>query len=182
MTGAGIVEVKKALEEASGDEGKAIELLRKRGQEKAVKKSDREAKEGVVASYIHSNNKVGSILKLFCETDFVAKNEEFRELAQDIAMHITAMSPQYLSPENVPSEIVKKEKEFWMEEFKDGKKPEDIVAKIMEGKEKKFREEISLLTQPFVKDPDRTIGELISEKVGKIGENIQVGEFSRFEL
>lgn len=181
-TGAGIVEVKKALEEASGDETKAMELLRKRGQEKAIKKLDREAKEGVVASYIHSNNKVGSMLKLYCETDFVAKNEEFKSLAQDIAMHITAMAPQYLNPESVPAELVEKEKEFWMEEFKDGKKPEEIVAKILEGKEKKFREEISLLTQSFVKNPDQTIGELIAEKIGKIGENIQVGEFSRFEL
>ncbi len=181
-TGAGIVDVKKALEEASGDENKAIDLLRKRGQEKALKKSDREAKEGIVSAYIHSNNKVGAMVKLFCETDFVAKNDEFRALGQDIAMHITAMNPQYLSPENVPEEIVEKEKEFWLEEFKDGKKPEDIVAKILEGKEKKFREEISLLTQSFVKNPEQKIGELIAEKIGKIGENIQVGEFTRFEL
>ncbi len=181
-TGAGIVEVKKALEEAGGDEAKAIEILRKRGKEKALKKSDRTAAEGVVASYIHSNAKVGAIVKLLCETDFVARNEEFKALAQDIAMHITASNPKYIKPEDVPQESVDKEKEIWKEQLKGEGKPEEIMVKILEGKEKKFREEISLLTQPFVKNPDQTVGELITEKIGKIGENIQVGEFSRLEL
>ena len=181
-TGAGIVEVKKALEEAGGDEAKAIEILRKRGKEKALKKSDRTAAEGVIASYIHSNAKVGAIVKLLCETDFVARNEEFKALAQDIAMHITASNPKYIKPEDVPQESVDKEKEIWKEQLKGEGKPEEIMVKILEGKEKKFREEISLLTQPFVKNPDQTVGELITEKIGKIGENIQVGEFSRLEL
>jgi elongation factor Ts len=187
QTGAGIVEVKKALEEAGGDETKAVEILRKRGQEKAGKKAERSAKEGVVASYIHSNSKVGAIVKLHCETDFVARNEEFKALAQDIAMHITAMSPQYLKPEDVSGEVVAKEKEIWTEQLKSENpgragKPADILEKIMAGKEKKFREENALLTQSFVKNPDQTVGELVTEKIGKIGENIQVGEFYRIEL
>lgn len=182
LTGAGIVDVKKAFEDANGDEVMAIELLRKRGQEKAGKKAGRSAGEGVVVSYIHSNRKVGAIVKLLCETDFVARNDEFRELAQDIAMHITAINPQYVSPEDVPAKVVEKEKEIWMTQLAEEKKPENIITKIIEGKEKKFREELSLLTQPFVKNPEMTVAELISEKIGKIGENIQVGEFSRIEL
>jgi elongation factor Ts len=182
ITGAGIVDVKKAFEDADGDEARAIEFLRKRGQEKAGKKAGRSAGEGVVMSYVHSNRKVGAMVKLLCETDFVARNAEFQELAQDIAMHITAMNPQYVRPEDVPAEIIEKEKEIWMAQLAAEKKPENIMVKIIEGKEKKFREELALLTQPFVKNPDVTIEGLISEKIGKIGENIQVGEFSRIEL
>jgi len=181
-TGAGIVMVKQALEEAKGNEEKAIEILRKKGQAKAVKKSDREAKEGVVISYIHSNNKVGAIVKLYCETDFVARNSEFQELAKDIAMHIVAMNPKFLRPEDVAQELVEKEKEIWIEQLRQEKKPEAMMEKIMAGKEKKFREENSLLSQPFVKEQEITVGDLIAEKIGKIGENIQVGEFVRYEL
>lgn len=122
------------------------------------------------------------MVKLYCETDFVARNEEFQQLAYDIAMHISAMNPKFLNPEDVTGDIIKKEKEIWDEQLKDEDKPKEILEKIMEGKEKKFREEISLLSQPFVKDPDVTIGELISEKIGKIGENIQIGDFVRYEL
>jgi elongation factor Ts len=181
-TGAGIVMVKQALEEAKGNEEKAIEILRKKGQAKAVKKSDREAKEGVVISYIHSNNKVGAIVKLYCETDFVARNSEFQELAKDIAMHIVAMNPKFLRPEDVAQELVEKEKEIWTEQLRQEKKPEAMMEKIMAGKEKKFREENSLLSQSFVKEQEITVGDLIAEKIGKIGENIQVGEFVRYEL
>ena len=181
-TGAGIVDVKKAFEDAGGDEVKAVELLRKRGQEKAGKKAGRSASEGVVVSYIHANRKVGAIVKLLCETDFVARNEEFQRLAQDIAMHITAMSPEYINPQDVPREVVKKEKEIWIGQLAREGKPKNILAKIIEGKEKKFREELALLAQPFVRNPEVTIAELISEKIGKIGENIQVGEFYRMEL
>lgn len=181
-TGAGMVDVKKALDEAAGDEAKAIEILRKNGQAKALKKNDREAKEGIIGSYVHSNNKVSAMVKLYCETDFVARNEEFKELAKDIAMHISAMNPKFLSPENVSEEMIKKEKEIWIEQLKNEGKSQEIMDKIMEGKEKKFKEEISLLTQSFVKNPDLTIEQLITEKIGKIGEKIQVGEFSRFEL
>ncbi len=181
-TGAGMVDVKKALDESSGDEAKAIEILRKNGQAKALKKNDREAKEGVIGSYIHSNNKICAMVKLYCETDFVARNEEFKELAKDIAMHISAMNPKFLNPENVPAEIVAKEKEIWTEQLKSEGKSQEIMEKIMEGKEKKFREDVSLLTQSFVKNPDLTIQELVTENIGKIGEKIQIGEFSRFEL
>lgn len=181
-TGAGIVEIKKALEETKGDETKALEILKRKGLEKAEKKADRSAKEGIIASYIHSNGKMGAMVKLFCETDFVAKNEEFKALAQEIAMHIVASSPKYLRPEDVPQEVIEKEKEIWLAQIKEEGKPEEIVNKILEGKEKKLREELSLLSQPFVKNPDQTVKELIAGKIGKIGENIQVGEFARFEL
>lgn len=181
-TGAGIVDIKKALEEANGDEKKAIEILRKRGKEKAAKKSERSAQEGVVVAYVHSNGKVGAMVKLYCETDFVAMNNEFKALAQDIAMHITAMNPQFLRPEDVNSQLVDKEKEIWIDQLKNEGKPEKMFEKILEGKEKKFREEISLLSQSYVKDPDRTVSEHISEKIAKIGENIQIGEFVRLEL
>jgi elongation factor Ts len=181
-TGAGVVDVKKALVESKGDEQKAIEILRTKGHAKAIKKADREAREGVVASYIHSNNKIGVLVQLLCETDFVARNSEFQELARDIAMHIAAMNPQFVKAEDVSGELIAKEKEIWIEQLKNEKKPENILEKIMEGKEKKFREEISLLSQSFVKNPEITVSDLIAEKVGKIGENIQVGKFTRFEL
>lgn len=182
ITGAGMVDVKKALEEAGGKEDRAIEILRKSGQAKALKKSEREAQEGVIGSYIHSNYKICAMVKLYCETDFVARNEEFKELAKDIAMHISAMSPKFLKPEEVDEELIVKEREIWAEQMKGEKKPQEIMDKIMEGKEKKFREEISLLTQSFVKNPDINIGDLINEKIGKIGEKIEIGEFVRFEL
>jgi elongation factor Ts len=182
MLGSGIVETKKALDEAGGDEEKAIEIIRKKGQLKAAKKSDREAGEGVVVSYIHPNNKMGTIVKLYCESDFVARNVEFLELAKDIAMHISAMNPQYNKPEDVPREIIEKEKEIWQEQLKAENKPAEIMTKILEGKEKKFREDLALFTQSYVKNPDQTISELITEKIAKIGENIRVGGFLRMEL
>ena len=181
-TGAGVVAIKKAIDEVGMDEEKVIELLRKSGESKAAKKSSREAREGVVVSYVHSNNLVAAFVKLLCETDFVARNEEFQQLAKDIAMHVTAMNPKFIKPEDVSAEIVEKEKEIWQAQLvAEGKKPE-MIEKIMVGKEKKFREEAALLTQAFVKNPEITIGELIIEKIGKIGENIQVGEIVRFEL
>lgn len=182
MTGAGIVDVKKALVESQGDEKKAIEILRKRGQEKALKKSERTTQEGVVVSYIHSNGRVGAIIKLLCETDFVARNEEFKLLASEIAMHITAMNPKYVRPEEVDQELILAEKEIWTEQLKNEGKSENLFENILTGKEKKFRAEMALLSQPFVKNPDQTVEQLISEKIGKIGENIQVGEFRRLEL
>lgn len=180
-TGAGMVAIKKAVDEAGGDEEKAIEILRKQGQSKAAKKADRITSEGVVVSYIHSN-KVGALVKLLCETDFVARNEEFVVLAKDIAMHITAMNPGYIKPEDVPVEAVEKEKEIWRAQLATEGKPAEMIEKIMAGKEKKFREESALLTQQFVKNPEMTIGELIIEAIGKMGEKIEVGEISRIEL
>ncbi len=182
ITGAGVVNVKKALDESGGDEQKAIEILKKQGHDKALKKTDRVASEGMVVSYVHSNNRVGALVKIFCETDFVARNVEFQELAKDIAMQVVAMSPQFLKAEDVPSELIEKEKEIWKEQLANEKKPAEIIEKIILGKEKKYREEISLLTQSFVKDPSIKIADLITEKIAKIGEKIEVGEFVRFEL
>lgn len=181
-TGAGIIEVKKALDEAEGNEESAIRILRERGAAKAVKKTEREAKEGVVAMYLHSNGRVGAMVKLFCETDFVARNDEFQALGRDIAMHVTAMSPGVVSPEEVSSEAVEKEKAIWIEQLKQEGKPEELSEKILAGKEKKFRDENALLSQAFVKDPSKTVRDLLSESVQKIGENIQIGSFVRYEI
>jgi len=182
QTGAGVVDVKKALDEANGDADKAREILKKKGQDKALKKNDREAGEGILGSYIHSNGKVGVMVKLLCETDFVAKNEEFQELARDVAMHIAAMNPECLRPEEISQEIIEKEKEIWKEQMSNEGKSEEILANILKGKEKKFREEQALLTQSFVKDPNMTIEQLVTEKIAKVGEKIQIGEFIRYEL
>lgn len=181
-TGAGVVDAKKALDEASGDMEKALDILRKRGQAKALKKTDRETREGVIAMYLHPNKKVGSMVKLFCETDFVGRNEEFQDLARDIAMHVAALNPKVLRPEDVSEDMVEKERSIWREQLKSEGKPEGMFDKIMAGKEKKYREEMALLSQPFVKDGDKTVQELVAEKIGKIGENIQIGEFVRYEL
>ncbi|MEP7162538.1 MAG: translation elongation factor Ts [Candidatus Moraniibacteriota bacterium] len=181
-TGAGIVEVKKALDEANGDEAKAIDLLKQRGAAKALKKTEREAKEGLVVSYVHSNKKVGTLLTLLCETDFVARTDEFQELGRDIAMHIAALAPLYIRPEDVPADLVNHERLIWEEQIKSEGKPQEVVEKILAGKEKKFREEMSLLSQPFVKNPDQTVSDLLTESIHKIGENIQIGSFVRYEI
>ena len=181
-TGAGIVDVKKALDEASFDEVKAIEILRKRGQDKAMKKSDRETHEGKIFSYVHSNGRVGALVTLYCETDFVARTEEFEEFGRDIALHVTASSPQCIRPEEVSAELIGKEQLVWREQLAQEGKNAELVEKILVGKEEKFRAESALLTQPFVKDPTKTIGELLTEKIHKMGENIQIGNFTRFEL
>lgn len=181
-TGAGVVDVKKALDEAQGDETKAIEILRKRGQDKAMKRGEREAHEGIVVSYVHSNNRIGVLVKLLCETDFVARNEEFRDFGRDIAMHIAALAPQYVKPEDVPQAALEKEREIWQAQLTAEGKPVDMLDKIMAGKETKFRHDNALLTQTFVKDPGKTIGDLLTEKIHKIGENIQIGGFVRYEI
>jgi elongation factor Ts len=181
-TGAGVVDAKKALDEAEGDETKAIEILRKRGQDKALKKSGREASEGIVVAYVHSNNRVGALVKIFCETDFVARNEEFRELGRDIAMHVVAFSPECVKPEEISNELILKEREIWRAQLASEGKASEMIDKILIGKEEKFRSEKALLTQAFVKDPSKTVGDLITEKIHKIGENIQVGSFTRYEM
>ena len=182
MTGAGIVEVKKALDENEGDEEKTIEALRKTGQAKALKKADRDASEGIIGMYVHSNQKISAMVKILCETDFVARNEDFQAFAQDIAMHITATDPKCVRPEDVDADFVAKEREIWTEQLKGEGKPADIMEKIMEGKEQKLRAESALLSQPFVKDPDKTIEDLKNELVAKIGEKIEIGEFARFSF
>lgn len=181
-TGVSMQSCKKALEEANGDENKAIEILRKKGEAKAVERSERSTGQGVIASYIHSNNKIGVLLQIGCETDFVAKSDDFQTLAKDISMHIAAMNPLYISPSEVSKELVEKEREIWRAQLAKEGKPEKIWDKIMEGKEKKFREEISLLTQPFVKNPELTIEKLVSDAILKIGENIKLIRFTRYSI
>ena len=182
MTGAGMMDCKTALEEVGGDIDKAAEALRKKGIAKAAKRGERETREGVVANYIHSNKKLGVLVELLCETDFVARNEDFKNLANELAMHIAATNPLYLSEQDVPKKIVNKEKEIYTEEMKGQGKPDGVVDKIVEGKMKKYYEEVCLLNQKYVKDEDKTIEELVKENISVIGENIQIGRFCRFEI
>jgi len=179
-TGAGMMECKKALEASGGDFNKAIEYLRQKGLATAQKKASREAREGIITSYIHMD-KIGVMLELNCETDFVARNEEFRQLAKDIAMHIAASNPQYVQREDIPQEVIEKEKEIYKAQIK-GNKPPQVVEKIIEGKLEKFFEEMCLLDQPFIKEPERKIKDLINEKIAKFGENIVVRRFVRFQV
>ena len=181
-TGAGVIDIKKAIEEANGKEKEAIEILKRRGLEKADKKGDRVAKEGVISSYVHTNGKVATLVKLLCETDFVARNEEFQELANDLAMQVAAMNPKSVSPEDLPQEFIDQHKEDWKKEIKEEGKSEEIAKKILEGKEKKFRNDHALLTQDFIKDQEMTVEEIIKEKIAKVGENIIVEDFVRIEL
>lgn len=179
-TGVSMQSCKNALVEAGGDDSKAVDILRKKGEAKAVERSERTTGQGVVVSYVHTNNKLGVILQLGCETDFVAQNADFQALAKDIAMHIAAMNPMYISPEEVVPELIEKEREIWRSQLSKEGKPEKMWDKIIEGKEKKFREELALLTQPFVKDPELQVGKLISDAMLKIGENVKVMRFTRY--
>lgn len=180
ITGAGVLDIKDALEQADNDKDKAIEILRKKGLAKQAKKSDRAANEGVVTSYIHGNGRIGVLVELNCETDFVARTDDFKDLANDIAMHIAAINPLYIASEDVPNEVIEKEKEIYKEQA--GDKPEDVIEKMLEGKINKYYEEACLLNQPFVKDGDKTVGDLLGEATGKIGENIVVRRFQRYML
>ncbi|MCX7782076.1 MAG: translation elongation factor Ts [Meiothermus sp.] len=182
QTGAGMTDVKKALEDAGWDMEKATTLLRERGALKAAKKADREAREGIIGSYIHHNQRVGVMVELNSETDFVARNEEFQRLAKDIAMHIAMANPRYVSIEEVSQEDLEKEKAIYIQQLLNEGKPQNIAEKAAEGRMKKFYEEMVLLEQPFVKDDKVKVGELIKAAVAKIGENIQVKRFSRFEV
>lgn len=181
-TGISIMECKKALEEAKGDFAKSKTILETRSKGAAQKKSERTIKEGTLGCYIHATGKVGVLVELGCETDFVAKNPEFKELSRNIAMHIAAMNPKYLKPEEIPQEIINEEKEIFRQEFAGLGKPDHLVEKMIEGKLKKRAEEISLLPQPYIKDQDKTIGDLINSAISKFGENIVIGKFVRFAL
>jgi elongation factor Ts len=182
-TGAGIVECKNALDEANGDIEKAIEVLRKKGEIKAAKKSaERTAKEGLVHAYVHANGKVGAMVEISCETDFVARTEEFQALVHDIAMQVAATNPLYVKPEDVSEEVVAKEKQMYLEEIQGQEKPPAVVEKILEGKLEKYFEDICLNKQPFVKDEDITIEELVNQKIAKIGEKIEIKRFVRFQI
>jgi len=181
-TGAAIMDAKKALETAGGDMDKAVAELRKRGQKMAAKRADRETKEGRVAAYIHANGQVGAMIELVAETDFVARNEQFGVLAYDIAMHVAATDPQYLSADEIPADVLEKEKEIYREQLAKEGKPEAMRENIMSGKLKKFYAEVCLLDQPFIKDEDKTVAEIIIEAIGRIGEKIEVRRFARFAL
>ena len=182
-TGAGMVDCKTALEEAGGNADQAIEILKKRGAIKAAKKqAERQASEGMIATYVHHNGKLAALLELACETDFVARNEEFRQLAADLALQVAAMDPQYVSPETIPAEDTEKKRAEFMAELDGDKKPEDIKAKIVDGKMNKWFSEVCLTKQSFIKDEETTVETLITGLVAKIGEKIVVTRFSRMQM
>ncbi|KLO23917.1 translation elongation factor Ts [Marinitoga sp. 1155] len=183
-TGAGMMDCKKALVEAEGDFDKAVEILRIKGAAKAAKKASRSTGEGIIYSYIHHNEKIGVLLELNCETDFVARTEEFHELAKQISLQIASMRPKWIKREDVPEEVIAKEREIYKEEMKESGKPEHIIEKIVENKVNKFYEDNCLLEQEFVfaEEKGQKIKDLITNAIAKIGENIQVSRFSRFEI
>lgn len=181
-TGIGMMECKKALQETGGDIEKAINVLRKKGYARAKDKASRETEEGVVGSYIHLNSKIGVLVEVNCESDFVARNKEFQELVKNIAMHIAAVNPEYVTKDDIPDEVLEEEREITREQFKDSKKPAEIIDKIVEGKLGKFYQEVCLLNQPYIKDDKTSIEQLITSYITKFGENIKVRRFARFEL
>jgi elongation factor Ts len=181
-TGAGMLECKKALEEADGNIEVAVDILRAKGAAKAAKRAGREAREGTIGSYIHLGGKIGVLIEVNCETDFVARTETFQDLVRDLAMHIAAANPLAVSAEEIPEEIVERERAVFREQVKAEGKPENLWDRIVEGKMKKFYEDNTLLDQAFVKDPDKTVGQLITEVSAKTGENIVVRRFARFAL
>jgi elongation factor Ts len=181
-TGTGMMDCKKALTECDGDFEKAIEYLRKKGMSAAAKRSSKAAKDGVVASYIHMGGRIGVMVEINCETDFVAKTEDFQTLAKDIAMHIAAANPTYLNSENIPEDILEKEKEIYKSQALAEGKPEKIIDRIIEGKLKKYYEDACLLDQKFVKDTDISVGTLVKNMIAKTGENIILRRFARFQL
>jgi len=181
-TGAGMMDCKKALVEAKGDLEKANEILRENGISTAAKKSGRIAAEGIVTSYIHGNGRIGVLLEVNIETDFAAKNEDFQKFAKDIAMQVAAMNPKFVSREDVPEDVVEKEKAILKSQALNEGKPEKIVDKIIEGRIDKFYKQICLTEQPFIKDSDKTVTELTTELIAKIGENIKIRRFVRFEM
>ena len=181
-TGAGMMDCKAALAETGGDMDKAVDLLRKKGLAAAAKKAGRVAAEGVVGSYIHAGGKIGVLIEVNCETDFVAKTEEFQQLVRDIAMHVAASEPRFVRLEEVTADVLERERAIYREQAAASGKPANVVEKIAEGKMEKFYSEACLLEQPFVKNPDQSVGQLVTEAVAKIGENIQVRRFVRYKL
>jgi elongation factor Ts len=181
-TGAGMMECKRALEESKGDLEAAIDLLRSRGAAKAAKRADRETKEGAVGSYIHMGGKIGVLVEVGCETDFVARNDEFQELVRNLAMHIAAASPLAVSSDQIPEDLVERERGVFREQVRQEGKPENLWDRIVEGKLKKYYQENTLLDQPYVRDPDMSVGQLVQEVSAKTGENIVVRRFARYAL
>ncbi len=181
-TGAGFLDCKKALEEANGNMEEAILILRKKGLAKAEKKVGRQTADGLIGSYVHAGGKIGVLVEVNCETDFVARTDDFQTLVKEIAMQIAAMNPKYISPEDVPTEVLEREKEILREQVIKTGKSGPVVEKIVEGKLKKFFEENCLLEQPYIRDPNLTVKELIAQAIAKLGENIRVRRFVRFQL
>ncbi|MCX7999098.1 MAG: translation elongation factor Ts [Leptospiraceae bacterium] len=181
-TSAGMMDCKKALQETNGDMEKAVEYLRKKGLAKAATRGGRETKEGRVVAYIHSNGKIGVLLELNCETDFVGKNEAFEELGKEICMHIAASNPLYLNQESVPAEVLEKEKEIIRDQLLEQGKKEDQIEKIIPGKLNSFYSEVCLLNQIYIKDNKKTIQELLQEAIAKFGENITIRRFVRYQI
>jgi elongation factor Ts len=181
-TGAGMMDCKGALTEAGGDMEKAIEFLRKKGLSRAAKRAGRAANEGAIGSYIHMGGKIGVMVEVNCESDFVAKNEDFQTFIKDIAMHIAASSPLYLTEEDVPEDVLEKEREIYRAQAKDSGKPDKVIDKIVEGKLKKFYTEVCLLDQPYVKDTDISVSDYLKNIISKIGENMVIRRFVRFQL
>ena len=181
-TGAGMMDCKKALAESGGNFEKAVDYLRQKGLATAARRAGRVASEGQIGSYVHAGGKLGVMLEVNCETDFVAKTDDFRAFAKDIAMHIAASNPLYIQRENVPPEALEREREIYRAQAREARKPEKIMEKIVEGKLEKFYGEVCLLEQPFVKDPDRTVQDLLNELIGKLGEKVEIRRFMRFQV
>ncbi len=181
-TGAGMMDCKKALSENSGDMEKAIDFLRQKGLAVAAKRAGRATSEGVIETYIHAGGKLGVMVELNCETDFVAKTDDFREFARDVAMHIAAANPVSLTREDVPAEIVERERQIYVQQALDSGKPANIVEKMVTGKIDRFLAEVCLLEQQFVKNPEKTIQDMLTELVGKMGENVSIRRFARFQV
>lgn len=185
-SGAGMIDVKNALVEANGDETAAMDILRKKGMAQAGKKAGRVTAEGAVGSYIHMGGKVGVMVEVNCESDFVSRGEEFQQLVKDVAMHIAASDPRYTNRDEVPADVLEKEREITREQLKNdpknASKPEEVLNKIIDGRLNKFYEENVLVDQPFVKDPSKTIGELVAEKIASIKENMSIRRFTRYKM
>lgn len=181
-TGVGMMDCKRALTEAKGDAEKATEILRKKGAMRAAKRQNRETREGLIHSYVHTGGKIGALVELNCETDFVARTDEFQQLAKDIAMHIAATNPDFISRKEVPADLVEKEKEIYREQAAQSGKPEKVLDSIVKGRLEKYYQEVCLLEQAFIKNPDTSVSQLVQETATKVGENIQVRRFARFQL
>lgn len=181
-TGAGMMDCKKALTETDGDMEQAIDLLRAKGAAKAAKRDEKSASEGVVGSYLHHSGKVGVMVEVNCETDFVANTDDFQQLARDVAMHIAAARPLAVSTDSIPADEIERERAVYTAQVAEEGKPESIREKIVEGKIQKWFKDVALLEQPFVKDPDRTVGDLVTEVSAKTGEKIEIARFARFSI
>jgi len=181
-TGAGIMDCKEALTASEGSMDDAVDFLRKKGLQSAAKRSARTTREGIIESYIHTGNRLGVLLEVNCETDFVARTDDFQTFVRDLAMHIAASNPLYISKDDVPAEALEKERAILEEQAKQAGRPEQVIPKIVEGRLQKYYEEHCLLEQPFVKNPDITVDEMLKEQIAKMGENITVGRFTRFLL